>query len=219
MNHYTSQHPDFAATPTDLATSIGTINHYLAPDPVFLPKAFNQQEYHDAIIRMLTIHRMPFSIIEWDALTQLCLACNPAVNDYLIRSRTTPVRLLLSNFTHYREQLARQLQSAISPIHIQSDLCTSPHRHAILAVCPQWVDKDYRLPKPPLAMPECFGDHSGATQPGLIYEIIKIYGIWSNVGWHTSHNATSNHTCLEELSRLLQVKHQLDPQADTMAIS
>ncbi|KAG6990846.1 hypothetical protein FOFC_02844 [Fusarium oxysporum] len=87
-------------------------------------------------------------------------------------------------------------------IHISSDLWTSPHRHGMLAVCGQWVDKDYRLRKALLGLLECPKDHSGKSQAGLIADVLKRFGI-RRVGYHTGDNATSNNTCLEALSEKL----------------
>lgn len=62
-------------------------------------------------------------------------------------------------------------------VHISSDLWTSPHWHGMLAVCAQWVDKDYRLQKALLGLPECCNDHSGATQADLIAQVVARFEI------------------------------------------
>ncbi|KAI7768429.1 hypothetical protein LZL87_013687 [Fusarium oxysporum] len=129
-------------------------------------------------------------------------SCNPAIEDSLITSRRTVVRYIAASYEFYAAQLAESLQSAISMIHFSSDLWTSPHRHGMLAVCGQWVDKGYKLRKALLDLLECRKGHSGESQAGLIADVLGRYEIRS-VGYHTGDNASSNSTCLEALSKKL----------------
>jgi hypothetical protein len=169
-------------------------------DPSFLRNAFNRQGYIEAIIGLLTRRRVAFSAVEWDELKGLALACNPSIEDLLITSRRTAMRHISANFELYASQLREKLQNSQSMIHIASDLWTSPHRHALLAVCAQWVDKDYKLQKALLGLPECRYGHGGERQASLIAKTLRNFGI-TNFGYHTGDNATSNNTCLESLSR------------------
>ncbi|KAF1730630.1 putative AC9 transposase [Beauveria bassiana] len=174
-----------------------------------LRNSFNQQAYREAIISLLTRRRMPFSAVEWSEMKDLALACNPAVEDLLITSRRTAVRLIASNYELYKGQIKEGLATSASPIHISSDLWTSPHRHSLLAVCAQWVDAEGRLQKALLGLPECRYSHSGEKQASLILQVIEEFDIQSNLGWHTSDNATSNNTCLEVMQSRLLTEHQI----------
>ena len=157
------------------------------PTPVIsqngLRNSFNQQAYREAIIGLLTRRRMPFSAVEWSEMKDLALACNPAIEDLLIASRRTTVRYIASNYELYKGQIRYSLSSAISPIHISSDLWTSPHRHSLLAVCAQWVDPDYQLQKALLGLPECRNSHSGEKQADLILGVLTEFEIQSKLGW------------------------------------
>ena len=113
------------------------------------------------MIGLLTRRRVPLSAIEWEELEQLCLAYNPAIKDELITAQTTVVRYIAANHKLYREQLSTSMTTAMSPIHISSDLWTSPHRHSMLAVCAQWVDRDYQLQKALLELLELRNSYSG----------------------------------------------------------
>ena len=175
-----------------------------------LRNSFNQQAYREAIIGLLTRRRMPFSAVEWSEMKDLALACNPAIEDLLITSRRTTVRYIASNYELYKGQIRYSLSSAISPIHISSDLWTSPHRHSLLAVCAQWVDPDYQLQKALLGLPECRNSHSGEKQADLILGVLTEFEIQSKLGWHTGDNATSNDTCLKVLECRLLAEHQVD---------
>ncbi|ENH65032.1 Putative AC9 transposase [Fusarium oxysporum f. sp. cubense race 1] len=120
------------------------------------------------------------------------------------------MRHIAENHVFYRDQIKDKLAIASSPIHISTDLWTSPHRHALLAVCAQWVDQDYQLQKALLGLPECHGSHSGERQADLIMSILKTFGIMSKLGYHTGDNATSNNTCLESIAHRLKENLDID---------
>ena len=138
-----------------------------------LRNVFDRQRYIEAIIGLLTRRRIAFSAVKWDELAELALACNPAIEDSLITSRRTVMRYITANFTLYAAQLRDSLQGTVSKIHLSTDLWTSPHRHGVLAVCAQWVDKDYQLQKALLGLPECRHSHSGETQATAIATILR----------------------------------------------
>jgi hypothetical protein len=179
-------------------------------DQNIIRNAFNHQGYRDALVGLLTRRRMPFSSIEWAEMRDLALACNPFIQDQLVTSRRTAVRLIASNYQLYKCHIIKDsLSTAISPIHISTDLWTSPFRSSLLAVCAQWVDHEYKLQKALLGLPECRYSHSGQQQAHLLLQTLEEHEIQSRVGWHTGDNATSNDTCLENLENLLQSKHNV----------
>jgi len=138
-----------------------------------LQNVFDRQRYIEAIIGLLTRRRIAFSAIEWDKLAELALACNPAIKDSLITSRRTVMRYISAKCTLYAAQLRDSLQGTISKIHLSTDLWTSPHHHGILAVCAQWVDKDYQLQKALLGLPEYRHSYSGKTQAIAITAVLR----------------------------------------------
>ncbi|KAI9710497.1 MAG: hypothetical protein M1820_002633 [Bogoriella megaspora] len=107
---------------------------------VMLQNSFNKQRYKAALVGLFARRRVLFSMIEWEEVKEFYLACKPDVEDLLISSRRQGVRLLVTNFDLYRHQIKGLLHKAAGPIHISTDLWTSPHRHALLAICVQWVD-------------------------------------------------------------------------------
>jgi hypothetical protein len=175
-----------------------------------LRNSFDEQRYRDALIGLLTRRRVAFSAVEWDELKDMMLAGNPAIEDLLITSRRTAVRYIASNYILYREQLKVKLSSARGSIHISTDLWTSPHRSALLAVCAQWVSDNYTIEKALLGLPECRYSHSGEKQAQLILETLETFGIQSQIGYHTGDNASSNDTCLKHLESLLREKHAVE---------
>lgn len=210
--HVRSHHPIMSSKSTSQQSITSMFGAGISPST--LRSSFNQQGYKEAIIGLITRRRVPLSVVEWSELKQLALACNPAIEDLLITSRRSITRVIVANYELYAGQLKDSLATAISPIHVSSDLWTSPHHHALLAVCAQWVDKDYQLRKALIGLPECRNNHSGEQQATLILRVLEGFDIQSRIGWHTSDNATSNDTCLKALSEKLAAKHKInfDPE-------
>src|ERR1700712_551084 len=126
---------------------------------------------------LLTRRRVDFSAVEWDEMRELALACNPSIGNLIITTRRTVMRQIDANFTLYASELREQLTAARSLVHLSTDLWTSPHRHALLAVCAHWVDKDHKLQKILLGLPECRYSHSGKSQAALIADVLRKYAI------------------------------------------
>ncbi|KAG6990379.1 hypothetical protein FocnCong_v019917 [Fusarium oxysporum f. sp. conglutinans] len=141
-----------------------SIHSYIAfqPSDSALRNVFNAQRYIEAIVGLLTRRRVPFSSVTWDEMKSLALACNPAIEDCLITSRDQAMKIINANYGLYASQLRDLIQGSQSMIHISTDLWTSPHRHAMLAVCAQWVDYNYTLRKALLGLPECPFSHSAS---------------------------------------------------------
>jgi hypothetical protein len=187
-----------------------TLDSYVSQTPMggSARNLFQKQRYYDAIVGILTRRRTPFSAVEWDELKELALACNPAIADLLITTRYKAMRIIDSNYELYLYRIRDKLQESQSLIHITTDLWTSPHRHAMLAVCAQWVDQDYQLQKALLGMPECRFSHSGDAQASLIMDVLHTFAI-TRIGYHVGDNASSNDTCLVSLARRLEEEHQV----------
>jgi hypothetical protein len=204
-NHVRNNHPVASRSTRSVSGTQRSISAHFRPvaSEDAIRNAFNPQAYQEALISILTRRRVPFSAIEWNEFKQLALACNPYIKDSLITSRRTMVRYIAANYDFYSSEIKDSLTTTSSPIHISTDLWTSPHRHSLLAVCAQWVDKDYKLCKALLSLPECLESHSGEVQAQAVIDTLEKYGIQSKLGWHTGDNATSNDTCLESIQRKL----------------
>ncbi|EGU71854.1 hypothetical protein FOXB_17637, partial [Fusarium oxysporum f. sp. conglutinans Fo5176] len=209
-NHARNNHPVASRSTRSVSGTQRSISAHFRPvaSEDALRNAFNPQAYQELLISILTRRRVSISAIEWDEFKQLALACNPYVKDSFITLRRTMVRYIASNYDFYSSEIKDSLTTASSPIHISTDLWASPHRHFLLTVCAQWVDKDYKLRKALLSLPECAESHSGEAQAQAVIDTLEKYGIQSKLGWHTGDNATSNDTCLESIQRKLMSRHK-----------
>ncbi|RKK79399.1 hypothetical protein BFJ71_g16220 [Fusarium oxysporum] len=119
-------------------------NYYTeTPSKSALSKVFNPQRYTESMVGLLTHRRLPFSAITWDEMQDVMLSYNPAIEDLIMTSRHEAMRHITVNFSLYQSQLKAKIRSAVSKVHISSDLWTSPHRHGVLAI--NWDPKQHRI--------------------------------------------------------------------------
>ena len=93
-----------------------------------------------------------------------------------------------------------------------TDLWTSPHWHAMLTICAQWINNEYNLRKTLITLPEYWHDHSKKHQTKFIFDCIRNYEITHNINCHTSDNMSSNDTCVRSLHKWLS---EIDINWDT----
>ena len=75
------------ASTASSTASTPNILGYMVPrgEEATLRRAFNHQRYIEALISLFTVHRLPFSAIEYGAIKEFALACNPNIEDMLRR--------------------------------------------------------------------------------------------------------------------------------------
>ncbi|KAH7120140.1 hypothetical protein B0J13DRAFT_165971 [Dactylonectria estremocensis] len=108
--HIRNNHPYLIGLSSQQNQSQQSLDLYITssttPSEAALRNAFNRQAYIDAMIGLVTRRRVAFSMVEWDELKNLALACNPAIEDSLITSRRTVMRYISANYELYAAHLA-----------------------------------------------------------------------------------------------------------------
>lgn len=135
------------------------------------------------------------------------MAVNYTSEDILIQSGTTVVAHIDRSYTLHRETIKAKLQAARSQIHFSIDIWSAPHRKAFFGICGQWVDENYQLRKALLGLPNIQYSHKGKIQARHLIETICAFQIMYNIGFIAGDNASSNDTCLQALSQMLEAKH------------
>jgi hypothetical protein len=80
--HIRNNHPYLVGLSSRQNQSQQSLDAYITssttPSEAALRKVFNRQAYIEASISLLTRRRVALSMVEWDELKDLALACNPA---------------------------------------------------------------------------------------------------------------------------------------------
>lgn len=113
---------------------------------------------------------------------------------------------LETEFLRKKDLVRKTIQSAISSIHISTDLWTSPNNLLIQAVCGHFVatnEKQYTIL---LAVRETEG-YSGEQQfNSAIYPVLQEYQIEQNLGTLIGDNSGTNDTLSRTISSFLRQK-------------
>ena len=102
---------------------------------------------------------------------------NAAVINKLRKCGNTIRNDILKYFEEARTILIEQLSTARSKIHLAFDLWTSPNYKAMLAVTGHWTSSNYTAESTLLGLQEVKGMHEGANIGGVVFDIVKDFGI------------------------------------------
>ena len=91
----------------------------------------------------------------------------------------------------HKDVVRRELQAALSRIHISLDIWTSPNRWLLLAICAHFTTHLQKKQKALLALKKVPG-HSGEDQFSVLLPVLKDYNIVQQLGAIVANNALLN---------------------------
>lgn len=162
------------------------------------------------IVRLVTVHSLPYSMLEWKEFRTLLLYINAEAEALLPASSNITKQWVYKNYEHEKEKIKASLATALSCIHFTADGWTSPNNIAILAVIAHYTDVDGNLTYSPLCMREIFGEHSGANMSIIVMETLQEYDVLPNkIGYFMMDNAGNNNLLMKHISEALKVKNNI----------
>jgi hAT family C-terminal dimerisation region len=152
----------------------------------------------DALIYLLVLCHLAFSIVEHPAFQTFVRACNPIVADLIPTAGNTMRCWILTRFQKRKTQLKEELCKSMSGlIHFSFDLWTSPNYRSLLGIVAHYIDSNGRNRSTLLAIRELRGVHSGENQAEIVMEIIMEYNLEKKIGYFVLDNASNNDTCVD----------------------
>lgn len=134
----------------------------------------------------------------WNSFTRYL---NSKVDTHLPASADTIRGWTVRIYEGQKKRVQKDLQEALSKIHITVDLWTSGNRKSILGIIGHYIGKEGKLKHNVLAVRELQGDHSGENQAAVVADVLVDYEIEYKLGFFVGDNAQSNDTLCRELSR------------------
>lgn len=117
---------------------------------------------------------------------------NKRVDVYLPSSADTIRGWTIRTFDGQKKRIRKEVQEALSKIHITVDLWTSGNRKSILGIIGHYVAKEGKLRHSVLAVRELQGVHSGENQAAVVADVLLDYEIEYRLGFFVGDNAQSN---------------------------
>jgi hypothetical protein len=150
-------------------------------------------------VRWITTCSVSFRMATLSEFRSFLCYLNPEIDNWLPRSIATIRTWTLRSYETQKQRVKREVQSALSKVHVTTDLWTSPNALAILGMIAHYTSESGKLEHSVLALRELDGKHSGQNIAGSIMKVINDYGIASKVGYFMMDNADNNDTMMEAL--------------------
>jgi len=127
-------------------------------------------------------------------------------------THSTITKKLKGSWSNHKDVVRRDLQSAISNIHISLDIWTSPNRHLLLAICAHYTTHLLKRQKALLALRTVAG-HSGQNQFNILLPVLQDYGVVRKLGAIIADNASTNDTLCEIIEDHMFIKEDREWEA------
>ena len=123
--------------------------------------SYKKEGLHTLMLNWITTHNLPFQIIESDEFKALLLYGNSVIRPSHIPSADTLIRLLFMEYERASSSVKSVLQTALHLIYFCFDGWTSRSNLSFLGINAQFVDKNFKLRKVLLGLPQLDGRHTG----------------------------------------------------------
>jgi len=186
-------------------------------ESLVLQKVMNRDVSRQAIIELIVIENLPFSIVQTPQFHTFCASLNPKAMDFLPTSHSTISSMLQSSFQESQDIVRKKLQSALTDIHLSVDIWTSPNNYLFLAVCAHFIDDQEDLQKVLLSLRTVAG-HSGEEQWDSLLPVLIDYGITRKIGAVTADNSGTNDTLCRKMSDYFKEQEGIEWNATAQRI-
>jgi hypothetical protein len=173
-------------------------------------KILNQDIIDEALVSLIVLRNLPFSLVEWPEFHTLCQVLNPESDRYIVTAHSTVPRKIEQLWQVQKDIVRKKLQSALSSIHLSLDIWTSPNRLLFLGICAHFVEQSQeKLSKALLAL--CtVTNHSGDEQFNTLLPVLKDYGIVQKLGSIVCDNHTANDKLCRTVAKHLREEEEIE---------
>jgi hypothetical protein len=144
-----------------------------------------------ALITLIIVRNLSYTIVEWPEFYTLCQVLNRACEGKITTTHSIVANKVKQAWGKHKDVIRRVLQLALSHIHIALDIWTSPNRYLLLAICAHFTTYDGKRQKALLALQQV-PNHSGEAQFLILLLVLKDYDIVQKLGTIISDNASTN---------------------------
>jgi hypothetical protein len=180
-----------------------------ALDDDVLERSINQKLVDLALLDLIIVRRLPFSIVEWDEFHQFCKALNRKSPSHIPSSHNTITSRIKDHFPECQDIVRKVLQSSRTKLHLAVDIWTSPNSYLYLAVCASFVDKEDSFQNLLIGLRTVCG-HSGLQQWEVLLPILREYGVERDIGAVVGDNASTNGTLCRTIQEYLNKEHKIN---------
>jgi hypothetical protein len=182
-----------------------------------LEASLNTTVLTEALISLIVVRNLSFTMVEWPEFHTLCQVLNRACEGKITTSHSGVYNKVKEAWGKHKDVVRRALQAALSHIHISLDIWTSPNRFLLLAIVAHFTTHDQKKQKALLALKKVPG-HSGEEQFSILLLVLEDYGIIRKLGAIVTDNAPSNNVLCRFIQGHWEQELSLDWDAEYMRI-
>ncbi|KAK1406563.1 hypothetical protein QVD17_41992 [Tagetes erecta] len=170
-----------------------------------LNENYDQMKCRQIIAKLIIMHELPFSFVEYHWFNQLMKYANPLFQRV---SRSTITRDCVKVVDGEKERIKKMLKR-VNMISLTSDCWTSNQTIGYMCLTAHFVDIDWKLNKCIIGFNELAPPHSGEVISDGILECLIKWGIQDKIGTITLDNASNNDRAAIILMNNFRVKRKL----------
>lgn len=186
-------------------------------DSEILRSCLNKAVITEALISLIVVRNLSFCLAEWPEFHTLCQALNPESEGIITTSHSGIYNKVSEAWVKHKDVVRRELQAALSRIHISLDIWTSPNRWLLLAICAHFTTYSQKKQKALLALKKVSG-HSGEDQFSILLPVLEDYGIVRQLGAIIADNASPNNVLCRSIETYFHDTLKIEWNADDWQI-
>src|SRR5579871_5139269 len=165
-----------------------------------------KEEFEELLVRLIVVHSLSFSAVEWEELRALCqlVALAP------LPSRRTITARIHSTYQKKRDIVREILLASPSKIQLSVDIWSSPNHLLWLGVIAQFVDQKKQEVTHGLIDMINVSGHSGESQWKMLKPTLRDLGVIRKLGAITADNSGTNDTLCNEIDYYLACESRIN---------
>ncbi|KAL6606746.1 hypothetical protein ACP70R_042399 [Stipagrostis hirtigluma subsp. patula] len=167
---------------------------------------FNQKVSRRELVRMIVLHELPFSIVEYDGFRRFVSSLNPM---FEMISRRVIKEDCLKTFEDQKQVLRNVLESSSSRVSLTMDMWTSNQTLGYMCITCHYLDDDWKMSKRILKFSFVKTPHTGVALFNVMLKSIQDWKIENKLSAVTLDNAANNGNMINLLKTNLLEKHML----------
>jgi hypothetical protein len=186
-------------------------------DDEVLAACLNTTVITEALISLIVVRNLSFTLVEWPEFHTFCQVLNRACKGKITTSHSGVYNKVKEAWEKHKDVVRQTLQAAISHIHLSLDIWTSPNRWLLLGICAHFTSYDQQKQKALLALQKV-PSHSGEDQFSILLPILQDYGITQKLGAIIADNASPNNVLCRTIEAYMRDKEGKEWSADNWQI-
>ncbi|KAL6838606.1 hypothetical protein ACP4OV_031563 [Aristida adscensionis] len=182
------------------------IDEMKTTDASFKDWKFNQEVSRQELVKLIVVHELPFSLVEYPKFRSFVSSLNPWFTHI---SRTTIKSDCISTYEEGREKLRETLKNITSRVSLTADLWTSNQNLGYLCVTCHYIDLEWRIYKRIIKFALVETPHDGRNMFNAMLRTLQDWNLEHKVFSITLDNATVNDCFVNDLKENLVGKHLL----------